>query len=151
RADQQRRARSSSRRRIDMRFAVKAVFAVAVAGLDTDKTDIEPGVAVGGEAQRAGDVDAADDDIGLNIVKHFVTFTDEDAVPAGGHAALFPRGTVGPRAATDRADHRGVVWRDGFPATCIAQEIPQTECCKSEPCECRHGGSWSGKQRLNCA
>src|SRR5262249_26790700 len=88
RADQQRRTRSTSRRGTDVGFAVKTVFAVALASLDTDKPDVEPGVAVGGEAQRAGDVDAADNDIGLHIVEHFVTFTDEHAVSTGRHAAL---------------------------------------------------------------
>ena len=54
--------------RAQVGVAVEAVLAGVVAGLDLDQADVEPGVAVAGEAQRAGDVDRADDRVGGDVV-----------------------------------------------------------------------------------
>ena len=45
-------------------IAVEPVLARVVAGLDLDQADVEPGVAVRVEAERAGDVDRADRPVG---------------------------------------------------------------------------------------
>ena len=68
RTDLERRPGSLPGRPGHVRVAVEAVLAGVVAGLDLDQTDVEPGVAVRVEAERAGHVDRPDRLVGRDVV-----------------------------------------------------------------------------------
>ena len=87
-------------------LAVEAFLAGLLAGLDLDEADVEAGVLVGGEGERAGDVDAADRLLGVHIVDDAMPGTNLDTRSGSGRFAAFPRGRLRPEPAPCRANHR---------------------------------------------
>ena len=56
--------------RLQVGFAIKALFTVLIAVLNLDDADVEPRIAIGCERQDAGNIDRADRRIALDIVEH---------------------------------------------------------------------------------
>ena len=80
---------------LDVRGAVEAFLIDGVAGLDADEANMETGVAVGGEAQGAGDMQGADRLLGVTVVDDGVAGSDDDDGAGGGNGARFPGGGGG--------------------------------------------------------
>ena len=106
RADLQRRPGTARVGLGRMRVAVEAVLAGVITGLDLDQTDVEPGVAVRVEAERAGHMDRADRLVGGHVVGDRVARAYLDPRPRTGNAPPFPGLRLGPGPAPCRADER---------------------------------------------
>lgn len=86
--------------------AVESVFAVSIARLNLDEADVQDCVPVRIERERAGDVDRADDGLGLRVVDDTVPRADEHAGTRAGNRVAVPSRGVGPLAALRGADYR---------------------------------------------
>ena len=104
-------------------FAIEAVLAVFVAGLNLDEADFEPGVLVRIEADDAGNAEAAKDRFRFHVVNDAVPFPDQHPASGAGHLAAFPRGRCRPGTAGDRADDRWCRLR----LCAIRQQVGRTE------------------------
>ncbi len=69
---------------LEMRVAIKALFAIFVAGFDLDQPNVEPRVAIGGEAESAGDIDAANRVRRFHVVNNPISGPNHHPRPAPG-------------------------------------------------------------------
>ncbi len=98
-----------------VRVAVEAGFDVGVGGLNGDDADVERGVAVARERERAGDLQIADHGGTVGVIEDAGFARDQDVVAVLRNARGVPCGGVGPRAVfygADGKDGRGFVVGD---------------------------------------
>src|SRR6516225_11492809 len=88
-----------------MGIAVEAVFGVVVPSLNLDQTDIELGIPVRSEGQRAGDVQRAKRMFGLHVVDDDVALAHLDPGAGGRNFTSFPGSRVGPGATAGGTDN----------------------------------------------
>jgi hypothetical protein len=97
-----------------MRVAFETFFAILVARLNLDQADLEASVAVRCERQLAGDADAANDLLGLNVVNDAVPAADQYAIARARDFAAVPGGCRGPRPTCGGPNDRRLFGRSGI-------------------------------------
>ena len=88
--------------------AIEAVLAELVSRFDAEEADVEFGVAVLGERQRAGDMQDADHFLRDDVVRDLGAGRDQDARARGGDLSAVPSSRRGPGAGVRRANGGGL-------------------------------------------